>query len=116
MRKSCGFAVFAGLLFRLSAYVCFGATLGLQEVGGIGGRSAIIGVIGGAIRSMGVFGGTIGGMGVFGGTIRGISMIGGTIGGMDSMRGVGGTTRTAAIVKLGEGGHLTKCEGLSVKA
>ena len=74
----------------------FWGDVGFARGGGIGGRSAIIGVIGGAIRSMG--------------------MIGGTIGGMDSMRGVGGTTRTAAIVKLGEGGHLTKCEGLSVKA
>ena len=84
----------------------FSGDVGFARGGGIGGRSAIIGVIGGAIRSMGMFGSTI----------RGISMIGGTIGGMDSMRGVGGTTRTAAIVKLGEGGHLTKCEGLSVKA
>ena len=74
----------------------FWGDVGFARGGGIGGRSAIIGVIGGAIRGMG--------------------MIGGTIGGMDSMRGVGGTTRTAAIVKLGEGGHLTKCEGLSVKA
>ena len=84
----------------------FWGDVGFARGGGIGGRSAIIEVIGGAIRSMGMFGSTI----------RGISMIGGTIGGMDSMRGVGGTTRTAAIVKLGEGGHLTKCEGLSVKA
>ena len=46
-------------------------------------------------------------MGMFGGTDVGV---------IRGMRGVGGTTRTAAIVKLGEGGHLTKCEGLSVKA
>ena len=75
---------------------------------------------------MGMFGGTdvglIRGMkgrraiiGVFGGTVGGISKIGGTNRGMDSMRGVGGTTRAAIVVKLGEGGYLTKCERLSVE-
>ena len=75
---------------------------------------------------MGMFGGTDMGLirgikgrraiiGVFGGTVGGISKIGGTNRGMDSMRGVGGTTRAAIIVELGEGGYLTKCEGLSVE-
>ena len=54
-------------------------------------------------------------IGVFGGTVGSISKIWGTNRGMDSMRGVGGTTRAAIIVKLGEGGYLTKCEGLSVE-
>ena len=54
-------------------------------------------------------------MGMFGGTDVGISKIGVTNRGMDSMRGVGGSTRAAIIVKLGEGGYLTKCEGSSVE-
>ena len=54
-------------------------------------------------------------IGLFGGTVGGISKIVGTNRGMNSMRGVGGTTRAAAIVKLGEGGYRTKCEGLSVE-
>ena len=74
----------------------FGGTdVGL--IRGMKGRSAIIGVFGGV------------------GLIRGISKIGGTNRGMNSMRGVGGTTRAAVIVKLGERGYLTKCEGLSVE-
>ena len=42
-----------------------------------------------------------GGMGMFGGTDVGL---------IRGMRGVGRTTRAAVIVKLGEGGYLTKCE------
>ena len=75
---------------------------------------------------MGMFGGTYVALsrgmkgrsaiiGVFVGTVGGISKIWGTNRGMDIMRGVGGTTRAAIIVKLGEGGYLTKCEGLYVE-
>ena len=75
---------------------------------------------------MGMFGGTDVGLilgmkgrsaiiGVFVGIVGGISKIGGTNRGMNSMKGVGGITRAAVIVKLGEGGYLTKWEGLSVE-
>ena len=57
-----------------------------------GGRGVIIEVIG-FVRG--------GGMGMFGGTDVGL---------IRGMRGVGRTTRAAVIVKLGEGGYLTKCE------
>ena len=91
----------------------FGGTdVGL--IRGMKGRSAIIGVFGGVglIRGMK---GRSAIIGVFGGTVGGISKIGGANRGMNSIRGVGGTTRAAVIVKLGERGYLTKCEGLSVE-
>ena len=92
--------------FRRIALYTIGVYTFWSDAGGTGRRGAIIEVIGFARG---------GGMGMFGGTDVGISKIGVTNRGMDSMRGVGGSTRAAIIVKLGEGGYLTKCEGSSVE-